>query len=90
MKFDAASGTVMDAWSKATGAGAAGVTLLGDPGSQFTQAIGMDFTAPPAGLYGRSKRYSMLVEDGIVRILNEEDNPGECNVSAGETLLDMM
>lgn len=81
---------VLDAWDKAMGARAAGITLLGDPGSHFTKAIGMDFTAPPAGLYGRSKRYVMVVEDGMVRILNEEDNPGECSVSTGEALLDML
>ena len=81
---------VLDAWSKDTGAGEAGITMLGDPDATFTKAIGMDFTAPPVGLINRSKRYSMLVEDGVVKILNLEGSPGECEISAGETLLDAM
>ena len=78
---------VMASWGEATGATAAGIAMLGDPESAFTAAIGMDFTAPPAGLIKRSKRYAMLVEDGVVTQLNEEASPGECEVSAGETLL---
>jgi len=81
---------VMDAWGKSTGGADAGLTFLGDPQSEFTKTIGMDFTAPPAGLIDRSKRYAMLVEDGKVTILNEEGNPGECEISAGEALLDAM
>jgi len=81
---------VMKAWGEATGASAAGITMLGDAMSEFTKAIGMDFDAPPAGLVGRSKRYAMLVEDGVVKVLNQEANNGECSVSAGEGLLDSM
>lgn len=79
---------VMGAWGEATGATAAGITMLGDADSGFTKAIGMDFTAPPVGLIARSKRYAMVVEDGVVTALHEEDNPGACDVSAGEALLE--
>ena len=81
---------VMGAWSKDTGAGDAGIMMLGDATAEFTKGIGMDFDAPPAGLVSRSKRYSMLVDDGVVTILNEEGSPGECEISAGETLLDAL
>lgn len=81
---------VMAAWSESTGAGAAGLTMLADPAAELTKAMGMEFTAPPVGLYDRSKRFAMLVEDGTVKILHVEDNPGECTVSAGEGLLDAM
>lgn len=81
---------VMDAWGKATGATDAGITMLGDSTAELTTAIGMEFSAPPAGLINRSKRYAMLVENGVVTILNEEGSPGECEISAGETLLDAM
>ena len=81
---------VMKAWGEATGAGEAGLTLLADGTGAFTKAIGMDFDAPPVGLMGRSKRYAMLVEDGVVAILNVEESPGTCEVSAGEALLAAM
>jgi len=79
---------VMKAWGEATGAAEAGLTLLADADSAFTKAIGMDFDAPPAGLMARSKRYAMLVEDGRVAALNLDENPGTCDLSAGETMLE--
>ncbi|MGI3210347.1 peroxiredoxin [Roseovarius tibetensis] len=78
---------VIGAWDEATGAGTAGITMLCDPQSTFTKAIGMDFDAPPAGLIGRSKRYAMIVDDGTVKVIHVEDSPGTCEVSAGESLL---
>ncbi|WP_170440352.1 peroxiredoxin [Ruegeria arenilitoris] len=81
---------VMKAWGEATGATAAGLTMLADPASEFTNAIGMDFDAPPAGLIARSKRYAMLVEDGKVVALNLEESPGACEISAGEGLLEVI
>lgn len=81
---------VMKAWGDATGATAAGLTLLADGTSAFTKAIGMDFDAPPVGLMGRSKRYAMLVDDGRVTIFQAEESPGVCDVSGGEALLDAM
>ena len=81
---------VMQNWAEATGAAEAGITMLADAEGAFTRAIGMSFDAPPAGLLGRSQRYAMLVENGEVQILNQEDNPGVCETSAGEALLDAM
>ena len=78
---------VMQAWGEATGANAAGITMLGDASSEFTKAIGMDFDAAPSGLVARSKRYVMLVDDGKVTLLQEEEGRGVCEVSAGEALL---
>ena len=78
---------VMKAWGEATGATEAGITMLGDAESAFTKALGMEFSAPPAGLNDRSKRYAMLVEDGKVVLLQAEESPGTCEVSAGEALL---
>lgn len=78
---------VMKAWGESTGATAAGITMLGDADSAFTKTIGMAFDAPPAGLLGRSKRYAMLVEDGVVTKLHVEESPGVCEVSGGEALL---
>ena len=77
---------VMEAWGKATGAIAAGITMLADADASFTKAIGMEFDWLPDGFFGRSKRYSMLVEDGVVTRWFPEDKPG-CNISAGEHML---
>lgn len=79
---------VMQAWSDQTGA--AGITMLGDPSGDFITAIGMDMTHPPAGFYKRSKRFSALIEDGVVTRLHLEASPGQCEVSAGEALLAQM
>lgn len=81
---------VMQAWGQSTGATEAGITLLGDADSSFTKAIGMAFSAVPAGFYDRSVRYSMLVDDGVVTLLNEEPGAGICEMSTGETMLDMI
>ncbi|WP_118136075.1 peroxiredoxin [Oceanicella sp. SM1341] len=81
---------VMKAWGEATGAADAGITMLADPLSDFTTKVGMDFSAPPVGLMSRSKRYSMFVEDGVVKVLNVEAAPGETVCSLGETLVDQI
>ena len=60
---------IMKAWGEATGATEAGITMLSDAESKFTTAIGMDFTASSAGLIARSKRYAMIVENGVVTLL---------------------
>ena len=78
---------VMKAWGESTGATEAGITMLGDAESAFTKAIGMDFSAPPVGLIARSKRYAMIVDDGVVTTLHVEESPGVCEVSGGEALL---
>ncbi len=81
---------VLANWGESTGATEAGISMYGDAAGEFTKSIGMDFSAPPAGLINRSKRYAMLVMDGEVKVLNVEDSPGECGISAGEGLLDDM
>lgn len=78
---------VVQAWGEATGANAAGITMLADGTGDFTEALGLGFSAPPVGLMRRSQRYSMVVEDGVVTALNLEENPGVCDLSGGETML---
>ncbi len=78
---------VMKAWGESTGAIAAGITFLGDADASFTKAIGMDFDVPAIGFHSRSKRYALYAEDGVVKVLNLEESPGACEISAGETLL---
>lgn len=78
---------VMQAWGEATGAADAGISMLADGTSAFTGAMGLAFDAPPVGLMARSKRYALLAEDGVVKVLHLEESPGACEVSAGEALL---
>ena len=77
---------VLDAWAKASGAKTAGITMLGDADGSFTRALGMDFTAPAIGLVGRSNRYALVLEDGVVTRANV-DAPNTCRISRGEELL---
>ncbi|ACL61680.1 peroxiredoxin [Methylobacterium nodulans] len=76
---------VLDAWSKA--AGAEGIEFLADGNGDFAKAIGLDMDGAGFGLGVRSKRYAMLVDDGVVRALNVEDSPSKAEVSGAETLL---
>lgn len=81
---------VMHLWGQMSGAALAGITMLADPAAEFTRAIGMDYSVPERGMLNRSRRYAMLVEDRVVKILNLEETPGVCGISAGETLLDQL
>ena len=81
---------VMKLWGEQTGGTAARIMFLADADSAFTTAIGMQFDAPVVGFFARSKRYSMLVVDGTVEVLNTEAAPGVCELTGGEVLLAQM
>ena len=74
---------VMKAWAQERGVGDK-VLMLADGDCIFTRAIGMNEAM--AGLGDRSRRYSMIVENGVVKTLNVEDKPG-VNVSGADTIL---
>jgi peroxiredoxin len=78
---------VVGAWAKDTGAAAAGVEIVGDSDAGFTKAIGMEFDGSAVGLGVRSKRYAMLVEDGVVRWMAVEDSPGEADKTGADAIL---
>lgn len=77
---------VMDAWEKATGANGK-IEFLADGSAEFAKAVGLELDAGERGLGIRSQRYSMLVEDGVVKSLNIEDAPGKADISGAENLL---
>ena len=77
---------VLDAWAKATGADGR-LTLLSDGNATFTKAGGMDFDGSGFGLGTRSKRYAMLVDNGVVKALNVEESPGVMEVSGADRIL---
>lgn len=76
---------VMDAWGKASGADGK-IMMLADGNGEFTRAVGLEKNLSAGGMGMRSSRYSMLVEDGVVKTLNVEDKPG-VNVSGADTIL---
>ncbi len=77
---------VMNAWKKETGADGK-IEFLADGNGDFAKAIDMSLDGSAGGLGTRSKRYAMLVENGVVKALNVEDAPGKAELSAAETLL---
>ena len=77
---------VMKAWADATGA-TGKITFLADGSGDFTKATGMTLDLVAAGLGERSQRYSMLVEDGVVKVLNIGDAPGKADITGAEALL---
>jgi len=76
---------VMGAWGKERGADGK-VVMLGDGSGDFTRAIGLELDRIKEGMGIRSQRYSMLVEDGVVKALHVEQ-PGQFDVSSGEAML---
>ncbi len=75
---------VMAAWGEAQNVGDK-VSLYSDPGD-FVKAVGMELDLGEAGLGVRSSRYSMIVDDGVVTVLNDEGGPG-FEISSAEHLL---
>ena len=71
---------VLKAWAEATGA-MGHVDFLADGNGDFAKAIGLDLDLSAGGLWLRSKRYSMLVVDGVVKLLNVEPDAGKVDFS---------
>ena len=76
---------VMGAWAKDQNCGD-DILMLADGSGEFARAVGLDADFSKFGMGPRSKRYSMLVKDGVVRELNVEE-AGEYKVSSAEHLL---
>lgn len=81
---------VMAAWGEATGATAAGITMLADWSSAFGEAIGLTYDAPASGLVKRIRRSAMVVNDGVVEVLRIEEKRGTCELTSGEALLELL
>ena len=76
---------VMGAWGKDQKAEDK-VLMLADGNADFTKAVGLDADFSGYGMGTRSQRYAMLLEDGVVKVLNVE-KPGAFEVSTAETIL---
>lgn len=77
---------VMKAWGESAAA-AGKVTMLPDWKAEFTGAMGLTFDASGAGLGTRSKRFSMVVENGVVTDLQIEETPSNVELSGAEACL---
>lgn len=80
---------VMGAWAQQSNA-LGKIHFLADFDASFTKAMGLDIDLSGGGLGVRSKRYSMLVEDGVVKSLNIEESPGQATVSGAAAMLEQL
>jgi peroxiredoxin len=76
---------VMAAWGRANGADGR-ILMLADGNGDFARAIGMINDLRASGMGERSRRYSMIVDNGVVTTLNVESQPG-VNISGAATIL---
>lgn len=76
---------VMGAWGRELGA-VGKVRMMGDGNGDWTKALGLELDLRARGLGVRSQRYSMLVDDGVVKQFNLE-GPGKFEVSDADTML---
>lgn len=76
---------VMGAWARDQKANGK-VRFIADGSGLFTKALGLEFDLTKGGLGVRSQRYSMLVDNGVVKALNVEDS-GHLESSTAEKLL---
>ena len=65
------------------------ILMLADGSADFAKKIGLDIDLGGRGLGVRSKRYSMIVEDGVVKALNVEDAPPSHDKSSAAALCAM-
>ncbi len=79
---------VMSAWGENQNVGDK-ILMLADPAAEYTKAIGLEVEAGALG-GTRSKRYSMLIEDGVVKTLNLEPDGFGITCSTANTILDQI
>jgi glutaredoxin/glutathione-dependent peroxiredoxin len=76
---------VMGAWGKEHNCDDK-IVMLGDGSAEFTRAVGLELDRMKEGMGMRSQRYSMLVDNGVVKALHVEE-PGQYAVSSAESML---
>jgi peroxiredoxin len=80
---------VMDAWGKNHDVGDK-IVMMADPFLNFTKLIGADVDKSARGLGIRSNRYTMLIDNLKVLVLQEEEDAGTCEVSAAKNFLNLV
>jgi len=76
---------VMKAWGESSKAGGK-VDMLADGNGEYARALGLELDASKFGMGTRSKRFSAIIDDGVVQALNIEP-PGEFGISSAESML---
>ena len=76
----------MKLWGETTGASGK-VTMLPDGNGEFIEALGLTFDGRGSGLGMRARRFSMVIEDGIVQSLDVEATAGEVKFSSAEACM---
>jgi peroxiredoxin len=77
---------VMGAWGKEQRTEGR-IRMLADGSGDLARALGLELDLTKGGLGVRSKRYSMLIDNGIVKSLNVEAQPGQVETSGAEAML---
>lgn len=77
---------VLTQWAHDTGADGK-ILMLADGSADFAKKIGLDIDLTARGLGVRSQRYSMVVDDGVVKVLNVEEGPPKHEKSSATNLL---
>tara|TARA_B100001029_G_scaffold54443_1_gene43843 strand:+ start:1723 stop:2211 length:489 start_codon:yes stop_codon:yes gene_type:complete len=77
---------VMKAWGQNQNVGDK-IFMAGDPFCKFTKAIGAEVDKSSKGLGIRSNRYTILLEDRIIKKIEEEKETATCKLSAAENFL---
>jgi peroxiredoxin len=80
---------VMTAWARFTGAEDK-IDFLADGNSTFIEAMGLAYDMSAGGLGRRTLRFSMIVEDGVVKTLNMGDKPGQAEITGAARILEQL
>ncbi len=80
---------VFDKWAKDAGADGK-IDMLSDGSGEFAKSVGLDIDLSGFGMGVRSKRYAMLVDDGVVKVLNIDESPPAHDKSSAATLCSMV
>lgn len=80
---------VMKAWAKSS-QGLGRIDFLADGNAEFAKAAGLDIDLSVAGMGVRCRRFSALVEDGVVKTLNFEQAPGSAVLTGAATMLEQL
>lgn len=80
---------VMKAWAKAS-QGLGKIDFLADGNAEFAKAAGLDIDISAGGMGLRCRRFSALVEDGVVKTLNFEEAPGSAVLTGAAAMLEQL